>query len=143
MRYALISAALAASATALALVGCSSAPPPITAHGSVEDCTNALSAGSQVTVVNDSGTVIGSGTLADDNSSSAQAQEQAYDALNLQPVNLDDPTATSPSMGIYTFTVANLPGGEPRYGVATGSGHGTLWYSSAQMVSGPSINLGC
>jgi hypothetical protein len=65
----------ATAVTALALAGCSSGPPPVTAHGeltvynnpfggeSMSEAYPDVTDGSQVTVTDSSGKVIGTGTL--------------------------------------------------------------------------------
>lgn len=99
------------------LVGCgSSAPPGFTSHGTLDVSTGLFSGGSpsdlfptisdgvQVTVVNSSNTVIGTGTLH----------------------QVSSPAETVGQTDSYTFTVANLPGGLTRYGFEIG-GKGTVW----------------
>jgi hypothetical protein len=119
---------------ALALVlGLGGSAGSITAHGteevsvnpldgtSVQDAFPDVTDGSQVTVVNSSGQVIGTGTLSYDPS----------DAIS------GDPEWSE----FYDFTVT-VSGGQPRYGIQVGSGHGTVWFTAQQMQRGPTLCLG-
>lgn len=133
--------ALVTGAAVLAvLAGCSGGPGSITAHGTAQDCTGALSTGDQVTVADPTGKILGSGTLAEDNSPQALAAEKTYDDLQL---SLSQFGGSSSGMTVYDFTVGGLPGGEQRYGISAGSGHGTIWFTPAEMKKGPGLNLGC
>jgi len=122
-----ITTALAGTALAfLALAACSSAPATISAHGTVTvDYTGStgddISDGSQVVVVNSSGTVIGNGTLT--------LKHSGPGLLNIGEE--DD----------FTFTVT-VPGGLARYGVQVGgTSHGTVWETAAQMKAGPALSI--
>lgn len=120
-------AALAGAALAAALLGaCSSAPATVTSHGTVTvdyspGGSDDLSDGSQVVVVNSSGTVIGNGTLT--------LKHSGAGPFN---IGMEDN---------FTFTVT-VPAGLPRYGIQVGgTSHGTLWQSPAQMKAGPGLAL--
>ena len=76
-----------------------------------------ITAGSRVTVVNGSGTVIGTGTLA-----------------------ASDPTSWGPQDAVYAFAVT-VPAGQPRYGIEIGRNRGTQWFTEAQMRRGPSLSV--
>jgi hypothetical protein len=105
----------------------------ITAHGTeevsvspldgttVQDAYPDVTEGSQVTVVNSSGQVIGTGTL-------------SYDAADAVSQDLE-------WSEFYQFSVT-VPGGQPRYGIQVGSGHGTVWFTAQQMQHGPGLCLG-
>jgi hypothetical protein len=115
---------LLAAACAVLIGGCSSAPAPITAHGTVTvDYTSSddLSDGSQVVIVNSAGTVVGNGTLA-----------LKHSGPGLDGLDEED---------VFGFTVT-VPGGLPRYGIqVNGTRHGTLWDSASQMKSGPGVEI--
>jgi hypothetical protein len=110
-----------------------------TAYGTSQDCTGVENDGDQVTVLDSSQHVIGTGTLATDNSAAAIAAEKQY--LSLQTA-LGQLGSGSSSMNIFDFRVT-VPSGQPRYGVQIGSGHGTVWLSEQEMRKGPGLNLGC
>lgn len=76
-----------------------------------------ISNGSPVRVVNSSGTVIGTGTLAP-----------------------SDPSSWGSQDAVYSFTVT-VPAGEPRYGIEIGRGRGTVWLTGAQMRRGPALSV--
>ena len=113
---------------ALLLAGCSSSPAPITSQGKVTvEYTDPgaggddLSDGSQVVVVNSSGTVIGNGTLA------TVSSGPGMDNIGEQDV--------------FSFKV-QVPGGLARYGIQVGgTSHGTLWETAAQMKAGPALAI--
>lgn len=118
----------AAVLAVLLLAACSSSPAPITAHGKVTVEYTApgaggddLSDGSQVVIVNSSGTVIGNGTL------TATSSGPGIDNIGEQDV--------------FSFKV-QVPGGQPRYGIQVGgTSHGTLWETAAQMKAGPALAI--
>lgn len=129
------------AAGSLLAVALTSKPSSFTAHGLEEVCVDALDVtdGSQVTVTDSSGKVIGTGTLHTDNSKAAQAIESESALLSAALGPMSDGSSTS----VYDFTVT-VPAGLDRYGVSVGGGsHGTLWESEAQMKAGPQIGLGC
>ncbi len=70
-----------------------------------------------VTVVDDSGAVIGTGTLA-----------------------ASDPSSWGPQDAVYAFVVT-VPAGQPRYGIEIGRNRGTEWFTEGQMRKGPSLSL--
>ncbi len=76
-----------------------------------------ITAGSPVTVVDTSGHVLGTGTLA-----------------------ASDPSSWGSQDAVYSFIVT-VPAGEPRYGIEIGRNRGTEWFSEAQMRSGPSLSV--
>ena len=78
-----------------------------------------ITSGSQVTVVDPSGKVIGTGTL-------AYAKGDATAALQWEMA--------------YVFTVT-VPAGEARYGIQVGHGRGTVWFTPQQMAKGPALSL--
>jgi hypothetical protein len=120
---------LAAAGAAVTVTACSSSPASITASGKVTvDYTmlvaggtgDDLSDGSQVVVVNSSGTVIGNGTLAGSGGGGLGGYGMA---------------------DVFTFKVT-VPGGLPRYGIQVGgTSHGTAWESAAQMQTGPALEI--
>ena len=120
----------AVAAASLTVAGCSSSPAPITARGTITvyytstsdgGAGDDLADGDQVVVVNASGTVIGTGTLALQNSGTG------LDGMAEQDV--------------FSFKVT-VPGALPRYGIQVGgTSHGTVWDSAAQMQSGPALTL--
>jgi len=76
-----------------------------------------ITAGTEVTVVSSSGTVIGSGSLSEADASSWTTWSAAY-----------------------SFTVT-VPSGEPRYGIQIGHDRGTVWFTQQQMAKGPGLSL--
>ena len=134
----------ATAVTALALAGCSSGPPPVTAHGeltvynnpfggeSMSEAHPDVTDGSQVTVTDSSGKVIGTGTLsyskADTFSFLVQA-EIKYPQIG---------QSLASDIALYRFTVTDLPGGLPRYGFTMGKGRGTIWVN-AKNVKDPGL----
>lgn len=118
---------LAAGAVLAALAaGCSSGsstPSSMTVHGRAKVCqggadNTGLTAGSQVAVVSPAGTVVGNSSLVE------EANPPASDTAAL--------------IGDYTFTLT-VPGGQPRYGVEVGAGAPPVWFSAAEMKSGPVV----
>jgi hypothetical protein len=140
-------ALIAASIAALALTGCSSSAPPVTAHGELTVYNNPFSGlsmseaypdvtnGGQVTVTDSSGKVIGTGTLSyskTDTFSFLVQAEVKYPQIG---------QSLSGDIALYRFTVSGLPGGLPRYGFMVGKGHGTIWVN-AKNVKDPGLSLG-
>lgn len=121
-----------------ALAGCGG-PSTITTHGTIQDCTGALSDGDQVTVADPAGKILGSGTLTEDHSKAAQADESTYNSLQGMLSQFDD---TSSGMTVYDFTVSGVQDGEARYGVSAGSKN-TVWFTPAELKHGPGLSLGC
>lgn len=132
-RYRLfLTAAMAAIVLTVTLVlsACSSTPPSFTAHGTLTVSTGLfvggppsevfsdISDGGQVTVVNSSNTVIGTGTI------------------HLQ----GSPAETVGESDTYTFTVSNLPGGLSRYGFQVGQNRGTVSETPSE-AKNPSLSL--
>jgi hypothetical protein len=118
---------LGAAALALALTACGGAST-ITAHGTETVAVSILAGesaqqafpdvtdGGQVTVVDSTGNVVGSGILSE--------------------------TDTSTVIDEFKFTVT-VPGGLARYGIQIGNGsRGTVWFSKGQMKQGPRLCLG-
>ena len=126
MRKALALAAL------LALTACGGSGQ-VTVHGTEDVTVNPaggvpvqqafpdVTNGSQVTVVDPSGKVIGTGTL-----SYTKADTTAGASLQWAMV--------------YGFTVT-VPTGEARYGIQVGHGRGTVWFTPQQMAKGPVLSL--
>jgi hypothetical protein len=133
------------------LAGCSNSPPPITARGTMTLYTGLLSGsdvadafpdittGSQVTVTNPSGTVIGTGTLA---YSKADTLDFVLEAAAKMGQNAGvTAAALSQDVAVYTFTVAGLQGGLSRYGFSVGQNRGVVWESPSQ-AKDPGLTLG-
>lgn len=142
-------AALATAAIlAAALSSCSSGPPPVTSHGtltiyvdplggsSVQDSYPDITDGSQVTVTDSSGKVIGTGTLSYDQRQSAAtaAVEAAIMGPGMTAAEL------APDVAVYTWTVTGLPGGLPRYGIKIGNR--SVHWEGASAVKKPQLTLG-
>ena len=118
------SAALAASIASIFLAAaCSSAPAQMTVHGTVVVPDNVLGAavpvqdGSEVTVTDPSGKVIGFTTL------DGNVPQGGTDQL------------------IYGFTV-RVPEGEPSYGITVNGLTGITQFTQKQMSRGPAICSG-
>ena len=115
---------LIASAAAIALLGaCSSTPPPMTVHGTVRVVDNEpfdplpVNFGTQVTVTDPSGKIIGVGHLG----------------------NSD----TQGPIGTLTFGyTVKVPEGEPTYGIHVDGLQGTTQFTEGQMKSGPAVCAG-
>jgi hypothetical protein len=118
---------------ALAVAACSSSPPPMTVHGTVEVAVQDYSEfasytqiqhdNTQVTVTDPSGKVIAVTTAADDN------------------------VAQGPSVpGDLTLTVGftvKVPQGLSFYGITvTGGGNTPVQFTQAQMQQGPAVCIG-
>ena len=146
MRTTLTAAALA-TAAALTIAGCGSKPATITAHGtldvfasplggqSVQTAYPDITSGSQVTIKNPGGSVVGTGTLVTDAAATAAADAQMAAA-----VPGTSPSTYSAWVEAFTFT-AKVPGGLSRYGITIGS-HGTIWFTLGEMRKGPTLSLG-
>jgi hypothetical protein len=76
-----------------------------------------ITAGSAVTVVDQSGKVIGNSYLV-----------------------ASDPTSWGPQDAVYSFTVT-VPAGESRYGVEIGRNRGTAWFNTQQMRADPALSV--
>lgn len=143
----------AAGITAGLLLSGGSTSPPIVSHGTVTLLTGIIGGpevssaypdvtnGSQVTVTNSAGTVVGTGTL------SYSLPQTAADAASLAAAFNGDAGGSVVTAGemalhvaVYDFTV-DVPGGQARYGVTVGT-HGTEWLSASQMKSGPALQIG-
>jgi hypothetical protein len=116
-------------------------PGTFTAQGSETVTIDApdVTDGSQVTVTDSGGHILGTGTLVTDDSAAAQKEISQYDALN---ASLGAFGGGGPGMSVYKFTVAGLPGGQARYGVQIGQNRGTLWFTEAQMRAAANLSLG-
>jgi hypothetical protein len=137
-----VAGVLGAAAVAGIVFAVTSGPGSFTAHGTDAVCVDAsdITDGAEVTVLDSAGHVLGTGSLAEDNSPEATKLEQQYASLQGALSYLSG----SPSaMSIYTFTVTGLPGGEPRYGITVGQDRGTVYFTEKQMRSGPGLSLGC
>lgn len=113
---------LAAALTAALTAACSSTPPDMTVHGTVvvDDIVGqppAVDTGSQVTVYDPSGKVIGFTTL------NGNATQGALYTLT------------------FGFTVT-VPEGESSYGITVSGLQGTREFSQAQMQAGPMLCAG-
>ena len=116
--------AILASAGVLGIAACSSAPAMMTVNGTVEVADNPaagidppVQVGSQVTVTDPSGKVIGFTTL---NGNAAQGP-------------------------VYTLTfgfTGKVPEGESSYGVTVNGLNGTEHYTQKQMQQGPALCAG-
>lgn len=140
-QVAVLAAALLATAVAVPVALLSNGPGDFTARGGESVCVDApdVTAGTQVTVTDSAGRVIGTGTLADDNSAAAVAAVKQYAQLSGVLAAF---AGNSAVMSVYTFAVA-VPGGQQRYGVSTSERRGTVWFTEAQMRQGPHLSLGC
>ena len=136
-----IAGVLGVAAVAGIVFAVTSGPGNFTANGTNEVCVDApdITDGTQVTVLDSVGHVLGTGSLAEDNSSEATKLVQQYDQLQIGLGQLGG----GPGMSIYTFTVTGLPGGQPRYGITVGQNRGTVYFTEHQMRSGPGLDLGC
>jgi len=127
----------AGTVTGLLLKG--SPPALITAHGTELVCTSILgdggtpaeiypdvTDGTQVTVTDPDGKVIGTSEL----SSTRDAEAAELSILPGEHVDA------------YAFTV-KVPGGLARYGITAGHDRGTLYYTARQMKAGPRLGLNC
>lgn len=85
--------------------------------GSTQSAFPDITAGSRVTVVDSSGTVIGTGTLAP-----------------------SDPDSWGAGDAVYAFTVT-VPAGERRYGIQIGRSRGTSWLTQGEMRAGPALSV--
>jgi len=91
-----------------------------------------VTTGTPVTVQGgDSSRVIGSGAL----SLNSAASRRAGVEWDSDPENVWD------FIAIYDFEVT-VPAGLPQYGITIGTGHGTVWFTAAQMEQGPVLMLG-
>lgn len=131
MRHVLGAIAAVLAVLALAACGAQAAtakprPRAVLALGAINvatPCSDAdtypdVQAGAQVIVVNSAGTVIATGNL---------GAGHPQDAI-------------TPDVCRFPFNV-KVPGGLPRYGIEIGH-RGTVWYSQAEMRSGPKLTLG-
>ena len=137
----------AAALSTLAVIACGSSPPPVAAHGeltvynnpfgglSMSDAYPDVTDGSQVTVTDSSGKVIGTGTL-------SYSKADTFSFLVQAEVKYPQIGASlSSDIALYRFTVTGLPGGLPRYGFTVGKGRGTIWVN-AKNVKDPGLTLG-
>jgi hypothetical protein len=115
---------LLAAALTLSLTACSSPPPQMTVNGTVvvsdnpvAGITSPVDVGSQVTVTDPSGKVIGFTTL------NGNATQGALYTLT------------------YGFTV-KVPEGESSYGITVSGLTGTTRFTQQQMMQGPAICAG-
>lgn len=142
--------AIAAFAAAIfTAAACSSAPPPINSDGTVtlesgllsggnvQDTYPDITSGSQVTVTDSAGAVIGTGTLA---YSSADTAAFLIEALAGEKGTGLTATEIEPDVAVYSFS-ASVPGGLARYGLTVGRSRGVVWDSAAQMKD-PVLTLG-
>ncbi len=133
-------------AAAILAASCGSSPPPVTGHGTLtvylnpfsglnmQDAYPDITDGSQVTVTDDTGKVIGSGTL-------SYSKAQTFTFLVEAAVKYPQLAGSlAQDVAIYTFTVT-VPGGEQRYGFTVGKNRGTIWVAPSQ-VKDPGLTLG-
>jgi hypothetical protein len=139
--------ALAAVSSGVLLTACGgSAPPPMTSHGTLTVYANAPSGpnvqtaypdivnGSKVTVTDDSGKVIDTGTL-------TYSKTQTSVFLTEAAAKYGQTTAAlAPDVAIYKFAVT-VPAGEQRYGFTVGKNRKTIWVPLSQ-VENPVLTLG-
>ena len=123
-----------------------STAPPVTSHGTVtlysgllsglnvQDSYPDITSGSQVTVTDSAGKVIGTGTL-----SYSSAQTSALVLLSALAAKLPSYDFTQ-DVAVYTFTVT-VPGGLDRYGLTVGRNRGIIYESASQMKV-PALTLG-
>jgi hypothetical protein len=90
-----------------------------------------VTGGTRVTVSSLAGKIIGSGVLRFNSSLSGRDGEK----YNGDSENVSD------FIAVYDFTVI-FPAKRNSYGIAIGSGHGTVWFTAAKMRSGPVLTLG-
>lgn len=112
-----------AAASALALTACSSTPA-ITSNGTltvyapigvgVQGTYPDITSGSQVVITDDSGKVIGTGTLSYSSADTSTLVSMSAAVAKLPSYDL------APDMAMYTFTLTGIPGGLPRYGIKVG-----------------------
>jgi hypothetical protein len=79
--------------------------------------------------------VIGTGTLRLNGSATKR------DELNFARSKYFIDEMPTDVVAVCNFTVT-VPAGLARYGVTIGSGHGTTWFTAAQMSHGPAVSLG-
>ena len=127
---------------ALALTGCSSSPPPITANGTLTAYANPvrgmniqtacpdIADGSRVTVTDDSGKVISTGALIYNKSQTLVFLREVAAKYGQTEAYL------APDVAICTFTVTRLPRGLQRYGFTVGRNRGMIWVPLSQAVGG-------
>jgi hypothetical protein len=133
---------------AIALAGCSSGSGTLTSHGTLDVFANPLNgqavtaaypdvtSGSQVTVTDASGKVIGTGTLGYDQTAVKRAEKLFAAAIPNAPADMYGTWIEA-----FSFTV-KVPAGESRYGIRAGQGRGVIWFTENQMHKGPSLTLG-
>jgi hypothetical protein len=137
---------LAAAGVIISFLSGGSTAPPVTSHGTVtlysgllsglnvQDSYPDITSGSQVTVTDSSGKVLGTGTL-----SYSSAQTSALVLMSAAVAKLPSYDFTQ-DVAVYTFT-ATVPGGLDRYGLTVGRNRGTIWESAPQMKD-PGLTLG-
>jgi hypothetical protein len=94
-----------------------------------------IASGSQVTVTDSPGKVIGTGTLSYDPVQTATTLVTATAGTGLTASEL------TAFVAVYDFTVT-VPGGLDRYGITVGQNRGTIYETATQMKKGPSLTLG-
>lgn len=94
-----------------------------------------VTAGSQVTVTNSAGSVIGTGTLSFDKVKTLEFVLQGSAKYPELASTLADDVA------VYDFTATGLPGGLARYGFSVGKNRETIWVSPSQ-AKDPGLTLG-
>jgi len=141
--------ALVVAAAIIIFLSIRSTVPPVTSHGTVtlysdplsglnvQDSYPDITSGSQVTVSDSSGKVIGTGTLSYSSTETARflmeaAAQEAGTGLTAAEL--------APDVAIYTFTVT-VPGGQARYGITVGRNRGVVYESASQMKD-PGLTLG-
>lgn len=123
-------ALLAAGTAALTMAACSASP--VTVHGNldVDDFSNS-----------GSGCLFGSDSGYSDISQGAQVTVTAPDGTVLGAGQLGAPVSkVGSTVCLFRFTVSDVKGGEPRYGV-TISHRGTVWFTPKQ-ISTAGLQLG-
>ena len=139
--------ALAVAGVIISFISGGSAASPITSRGTVtlfsgllsgqnvQDSYPDITSGSQVTVSDSTGKVIGTGTLSYNSAQTSALVLMSALAAKLPSYDLAQDVA------VYTFTVTSLPGGLERYGVKVGQNRGTVWETASQMKD-PGLTLG-
>jgi hypothetical protein len=134
-----------AAALAMLLSACGGTPS-ITSHGTVtvladpgngqtaQDAYPDIADGGQVTIMDASGKVIGTGTLSYSSSQTSAMLTKATAGSGLNAGELKTFVAE------YDFT-ATVPGGQSRYGIKVGQNRGTVYETAGQMKD-PSLTIG-
>lgn len=141
--------ALVVAGAIISFLSSGSTAPTVTSHGNVTLYSDALSglnvqeaypditSGSQVTVSDSSGKIIGTGTLS---YSPTETATFLLEAVAQEAGTGLTAAELAPDVAIYTFTVT-VPGGLDRYGITVGRNRGVIYQSASQMKN-PGLTLG-